>query len=376
MKIVLISGEQYPFFIETANILHKKGYELHVFCFRDLRQSNHFTKLNNDITFYRDLVSKIDIDNNISFKLKIFYYVIKLKKRLTEIKPDILHAFNLKWGGWISAMSGYHPFILSGLGSDILKEQNAEKNYVLKKLRSFTINKADFITVISKQMEKQIKEIKKEQNTIFFAPGANSEKFSIGKPKKETVKKFIKFKNIIFSPRALKPLYQTIEIVKAFAILQIKYPTALLIIGGNTKSNYARKVKKIIEEKGLKDNTFFTERATHEEWLEYYRVSDIVVSYPFNDGMPATIFEAMAIKKPLILSDVPSIKQIVSHGENAHICYLNNYKILADGFNKLCNDKDYRDHLAKEAFKTFNEKGNSLKLIDNLENAYKNLLKG
>lgn len=372
MKILLFSNERYPFFISVANALFTRGYDIHVCCFRNLYVTNNIVNLNKQITFYNDLV--IDIDNNKLKFLLIPLLIKKLKKVIKIVNPDILHVFNLKWAGWLAAAIGFSPFILTGMGSDILKEQDAEKNIFLKRLRSFTIKKADFITVVSDQMGKQIKEVNPYVQTCFFAPGANPEKFSFGKTQKLTKEKFKNFEYIVFSPRAMKPIYQTKEIVMAFAEFQNKYKNSLLIIGGKTNSCFAREVKNIIDKKGLSEYTYFTGHVTHEQWLDYYRISDAVVSYPANDGMPATIFEAMAMKRALILSDVPSIQKIVSHGQDGHLCDVKNYKSLVQGFKDVLLNYDYRNNLVENAYLTFNLKGNTLKLIGNLEDAYKEVL--
>ena len=37
----------------------------------------------------------------------------------------------------------------------------------------------------------------------------------------------------------------------------------------------------------------------------YYGISDVIISILSSDGMPATVLEAMAMKKPQILSQIP-----------------------------------------------------------------------
>ena len=375
MKILLLSGEAYPFFIETANALHKKGYDLHVLCFRDLTQANSIENLNRDILFYKNIVAKSNIDRNKLFWLNIPLLVYRIRKIIREIEPDILHAFNLKWGGWLAALSGFKPFILTGLGSDILIEQGATKNIILKYLRKYTIKRADFITVVSEQMKRQVNEIDNEKETIFFAPGADPNKYQPGNPSKEFVNKFKKQnQKVIFSPRALKPLYQIKEIVLAFEKLYKKNSDLLLIIGGNTNNEYAEQVKKMIKEKNLSGNVFFTGRVPQEKWCDYFRISDIVVSYPYNDGMPATIFESMAMKKALILSDVPSIKQIVTDKKVSLLSDKNSYHDLAKKIEYLIKNDKEREKLSQNAFRIFKKYGNSKKQLENLEKIYSKIL--
>lgn len=368
MKICLICLDRYSVFIDTANYLARDGYEVHVFCSREI------ANLKKGIHFHYGLIGKIDAEKSKFNVLTLPINAKKFRKKLEQIKPDVLHAFNLKWSGWISALCSYHPFILSGMGSDILKEQKAESNIILKYLKHYTINKADYITVVSKQMEEQVREINHNVPIDFFAPGADPEIFKAGEPQKDFVEKYdVPNNKIIFSPRGIRPVYQTKEIIKAFALLKKKFENVILISGGSEKTPYAYQTKELVKELHLEDSVYFTGRVKIEEWLEYYRLADFVVSFPYNDGMPATIFEAMTMEKPLILSNIPSTNEICRNDYDAIICDKNDIQSLANAFERLMFDESLRNNLGKNAKNTFKKKGNVRIYLRNLKNIYHEL---
>lgn len=374
MKILLISCEQYPFFVETINYLDKRGYELYVFCSKEIGSKLGISKLSKGVKFYDDFLGRIDADSNRFNILRIPFNSIRMRKIIKKIKPDLIHAFNLKWSGWISAMSGFHPFVLTGLGSDILIEQNeAAKNIVLKYLRHFTVKRADLITVVSQQMDKQIKEIKQSAVTQFFAPGSNKHIYKDA-PVNNGFSLNFENNKIIFSPRKMRPIYQIEKIVLAFHSLKKKLQSVFLILGGYEESGYSNEIKNLIEELNLKDSILLIGRVEMDEWLNYYRVSDVVVSYPSNDGMPATIFEAMSIGRPLVVSDTPSVCEIVRNKYDAIICDRTNPESLSEGLFQLLSDNLLRAEIVKNANETFQKYGDAIKHIDNLEMAYRKLV--
>lgn len=143
----------------------------------------------------------MDNEQNKTTVFKIPFIAWKFNKILKDIKPDILHAFNLKWSGWIAALSNYSLFILSGLGSDILIEQGAEKNLLLKFLRRLTLSRSSHIKYVSKHIQKQILDVNSNVPTSFFIPGAKLKKNTTSTIS-DTKQRFnIHKESIILSPR-------------------------------------------------------------------------------------------------------------------------------------------------------------------------------
>jgi glycosyltransferase involved in cell wall biosynthesis len=78
------------------------------------------------------------------------FYPIRIRRLLRKIEPDILHAhYVLGYGLW-GALSGFHPFILSVWGSDVLA---APKSSRLASLEvKFALRKVDMVTAQNEAM--------------------------------------------------------------------------------------------------------------------------------------------------------------------------------------------------------------------------------
>ena len=378
MKVVIISSDQYTFFVDTVNLLAEKGHEVHVFCSKPVGSKKGIPKLSSqNVFFYNEFIGTISADFSKKAIIRLPLTIKEFKDKLKKIKPDVLHAFNLKWSGWIAAFSGYHPFVLSGLGSDILKMQGATKNVVLKLLRNITLKKADAITVVSKQMEKEVLEVTGSPEKIsFFSHGLLVSREKNIFVRERVLNKFNLSEDdrIIFSPRYIRPIYQTRKIVKAFHYLSLQRENknVKLLIAGTRDNHpeYYDSVVHLVDELGIKRKVVFLGRLDNYEWNTVFEISDIVVSFPYNDGLPATVFEAMYFKKPLVLSRVPSLVEILEEGRHALFCDKNSVEELARKMEMLLKDNILADKLVKNAYKIFWEKGNFEKQVGNIEQLY------
>jgi L-malate glycosyltransferase len=374
MKIVIISSDQYTFFVDTANELAHRGHEIHVICSKEVGTKSGIASLNKNIIFYSSFIGLLDNEQNKWAVLKIPFTVRKLRKLLDTIQPDVLHAFNLKWSGWIGAMSYFSPFILSGLGSDILSEQGADKNIILGLLRKFTIKRVTHCTFVSTQMKKQIVEINRNLDTSIFIHSTKKKIKRIDhKSIRRTREKFsLTSGKVIFSPRYIRPIYQTIEIIKAFALVHNNIDNSTLVIAGEDADdpNYFNEVLSTIDFLGISQSIKLTGRPKANEWEDLFYIADVIVSYPFNDGMPATVFETLEKGRPLVLSDVDSLKELLIDGNNALFCNKNNYHDLAHSIIELLMNDDLRKRIGENGKKTFDEIDDFNKQIDNLEKVY------
>lgn len=64
---------------------------------------------------------------------------------------------------------------------------------------------------------------------------------------------------------------------------------------------------------------------------------------------PLKLFEYMAAGKPIISSDLPVLREIVRHGENAHLCPPDQPEAWVEAITKIANDKNYAGKIAAQA---------------------------
>ena len=161
-------------FLATADSIHSKKW------------IEYFSeKGENDVHWVSFLPSIFDKLKNVKFYLLKKYLfkplglllnILPVRKLIKKINPDILHAHYAGVNGLLAALSGFHPFILTPWGSDILI--NA-KSRIMRPLIKFVLNKADLITCDAEQMKEELINLgiiaSKIKITYF---GVDTEKFS------------------------------------------------------------------------------------------------------------------------------------------------------------------------------------------------------
>nr|HID58367.1 glycosyltransferase family 1 protein [Desulfobacterales bacterium] len=65
---------------------------------------------------------------------------------------------------------------------------------------------------------------------------------------------------------------------------------------------------------------------------------------------PLKLFEYMAAKKPIVASDVPAIREVLTHGRNALLVEPDNPRALAKGIQIVCEQPELARRLGEQAF--------------------------
>lgn len=151
----------------------------------------------------------------------------------------------------------------------------------------------------------------------------------------------------------------------------------LLIVGSqwygtNKEDKFVNKVKKLIE--GNEDKIIFTGYLDHKSLPNIYAISDlVVVPSVCNDASPLVIYEALAMKTPLIATKMGGIPYIVENEEAELI--ENNENIVANlsqSIEKILSDKMLRGKKVERGYEKFREKYTSEQYYKNFCNIIEN----
>lgn len=134
-------------------------------------------------------------------------------------------------------------------------------------------------------------------------------------------------------------------------------------------------------------NIEFTGYVTHHKVFEMIRDSDLLLA-PFQKQVyvgstsgteisrwmsPLKVFEYMSLGKPILASDLPVIREILSDGVNAILCDPDHPEEWVDALNKLQQDGDLRERLGEHARLDFEKKYTWRKRAENLINLMERL---
>lgn len=107
-------------------------------------------------------------------------------------------------------------------------------------------------------------------------------------------------------------------LIRAFARVATRSPDARLVLVGNGPERAA--LEELAAQSGIGDRTVFTGEVDHAEIIDYYLLYDVFVvprraDYASDYVTPLKPFEAMALGRPIVLSDRPVTAEIIGDGE-------------------------------------------------------------
>jgi len=336
MKVLMLSEPNSPHTIKWATSLSSRGVEILLFGLSNLQVKNYE---NTSVRVFT-LGQKIARKEGALSKISYLRALPTIRKIVKEFKPDILHAHYASSYGLLGALSGYHPLIVSVWGSDVFSFPNISPLH--RGILKHVLKKADFITSTSHIMAKETQ--KYTQKDIQVIPFGVD--LGVFRPK-EVESLFDKGDIVIGTIKALEKTYGVEYLIRAFKIIVEKYPSLplkLLIVGGGSLEGYLRKLTK---ELGIESRTIFTGRIPFDEVPKYHNMITIFVALSESESFGVAVVEAMACGKPVVVSNVGGLPEIVENNVTGFVVPPRDVKEAAKAIEKLVLDDKLRTQMGK-----------------------------
>ena len=333
MKICFLADAGSIHTQKWAKHFASRGNEVHVISFRD-----------GDIDGVKVQFIESPIAINTGPTASIFSkfgYVLwskHINKLINRINPDILHAHWATSYGFLAALSGFHPFILSTWGSDII---TLPKQYwVLNKIVEYNLKKADVITATSKMLTEATIEMIYDGTPVTTIPfGVDIELFS------PSVNKSVEGNICIGIVKALEDKYGIEYLIRAFKIVvEREYEATLLIVG---EGSLRKKLEELTESLNLSNSVKFIGRIDNNEVVDYLRMIDIFVvpSISSSESFGVAAVEASSCSIPVIASNIGGLPEVVVDGETGYLVPPRNEEAISEKIIKLIEDPELRKKL-------------------------------
>lgn len=368
MKVFILSDLSDIHTKKWVSSLAKKGVDIFLFGLNkpDL---NYYQQYENVTVYSIDIVSDLHspMTNGGWEKLKYLKVMYKLKQKIKEFQPDILHAHYATSHGLLGALTGFHPFIISVWGSDVYDFPKV--SFFHKAVLKFNLNKADKILSTSHIMAKQ---------TQFYTPkdieitpfGVDVELFQKKGAKKES-EPFV-----IGTIKALSYKYGIDTLIDAFYVVKNNYPHRKLVLNIIGKGDEKEILQKKVNEMGIEHIVNFIGEIENSKVPEYLNQMDVFVALSRLDSesFGVAVVEAMACECPVVASAVDGFKEVMVDGETGYIVPYNDPKTAAEKIQKLVDDnglKKYFGQMGRQRVcKLYDWSDN----VDTMMNIYQNIL--
>lgn len=245
---------------------------------------------------------------------------------LRRVAPDVVFAqYAHGLWAWLAPLSGL-PVAVCVMGGDVLPDEQDDPGPWLRRATRTLLRRAGLVLCSSAALAQRVRELGPQGRVEVFDWGPDEEIFHPGAPgagaeARAEARAELNLPAdlpLVFSPRAMQPLYRIEQIVEAFALANSDVPGAhLLLATFRAQPDYLDRVRRRCAELGLEDRVIFLPPQTPQGMAACYRAADVCVSFPSSDGLPQSFFEATACGAPMILSDLPNYNALIRHGEHA-----------------------------------------------------------
>jgi len=153
----------------------------------------------------------------------------------------------------------------------------------------------------------------------------------------------------LVSTRNFDALYNVASTIRAFRIVQDRWPDAsLTLVGGGPQEAELRALAAQLRLR----NVTFVGRVKPEAIAGFYADNDIYIQSPNIDNMPTSVIEAFASGLPVVSTEAGGVPAILTHGEHGLLAGLADYEALGDHVVRLLDEPDYARALARAAYAT------------------------
>jgi len=342
MKLLLLADPASSHTIKWANSLSQEGHSVFLFGLSDYNSALYDASVK-----IQTLASAGSLKQHSNGAFSKLYYLAcmsRLAKIIKEFNPDLLHAHYATSYGLIGALTGFHPYIVSVWGTDILKFPG--KSLLHRKIVEYNLGKADRVLATSKYLAEaaSLYCTKKIDVTPF---GVDTNSFI---PQK-TEGIFDKDDLVIGTVKTMEDVYGIGNLIHAFKTVKNQNPGVklkLLLVGGGSQiENY----KKLAASLGITGDVTFTSYVEHTRISEYHNMMDVEVYLSEYESFGVSVLEASACEKPVVVNEVGGLKEVVDNNLTGIFVKPGSIQNTADAITKLIRDKFLREEFGKNGRK-------------------------
>ena len=328
--------------------LNQRGYELIL-----LSTLDQYAKYTNKYFFKVNKLFLIRGSENLFFEfftiLNIFYCYLKYK-------PDLIHNFTIKptiYGGIVGRALGTKKIInhITGLGPSFFSNRKKRNliNKILYPIYKYSFNNKKTINIFHNHEDRETffqKNLTSKANSIVIeGSGVDIDHYK-SVPAKKSFNKNIQ---ILFPARLIREK-GIIELLDACNQLWKENYKFILNIAGERdfQNKTSLSAKKFNEIRNNKNINFI---GKSNNMLKVYKSIDIVVLPSWREGLSKSLLEASAMGLPIITTDVPGCKNIITNEYSGLLIPVKDQLSLKKAIKKFLEDEKLAINYGQKARK-------------------------
>lgn len=291
------------------------------------------------------------------------FFLIRLIKIIKKEKTDILHTFMFTsntWGRIAGIISRIPVIIASERCVDVWKK--FYHHWIDRILLKFTYKVVGNSNSV-KRFYQRLERIPEDKITVIYN-GVDLNEFKSLPHTKLNISKegfWIGAGGRFTEQKGLINLLKVVpEVLKHFP--QTKF---ILVGDGPLRKQF----EEFVGENRISNSVIFT--GYRKDILSIFSLCDIIVVPSLFEGMPNIVLEAMALKKPVIGTDIPEIAELIEDGKNGFLVPVkDNVKDIAEKILILLRNSEMRRNMGESGYNLIKERFSLANMVKEYENLY------
>lgn len=274
-------------------------------------------------------------------------------KIFRDFKPQIIHVHRVFPHGYAVSLLKKNlnqniKTVLTIHGSDI--NVTPFKNSLIRNRIKSSLNDHDAVIAVSQSLSNIAVSISGRSQIRVIPNGVDIKKFTLSDEDKNWVKEKkneFKGKKVILFVGSIRKEKGIIELLKAFTEINLYRKDLILLLVG-----------KVMIERDYLD--YFIKQGEikvigpvkHAEVKLWMNLCDVFVLPSYSEGLPVSMLEAMSCSRPVVVSDVGGVGEVIRDRENGLLVKPGDVKSLIEAMEFLLSNPDKAKILGEEGKKT------------------------
>jgi glycosyltransferase involved in cell wall biosynthesis len=332
-RVLIIANRQSPLIQERGMVGSKGGYEIFWYSFQ-----------REEMKGLRSFL--ISAPNHFG-RVSIFCSPFLLRSFIQRIQPGLIHVHYAYQGLDTLLLARFRPLMVTVMGGDILPDQGfyGYRKWMVKRM----LDASDIITSKSRFLDAALNRIGNYGDKIRRVTwGVDTKTFRPGLEVNHLRQKWgIDPEDLVFfCPRICQPFYNKHVTIESFAGYLRKSgsnPKAKLLVAELfAEDAYRRRLRVLVEELKLSEYVRFVGEVPHSEMAAYYNLADIMVATPGSDGLPQSLYEAMACGTYPILGNLSQYQEWIEDGTNGRMVEVGSVSALSEAMGWAAGHPEHR----------------------------------
>jgi len=299
----------------------------------------------------------------------------KVKRLLSDLRPDLLNTHFLTGYGYWGHFSGFHPNVLTVWGDDVYvtPRENALKGWLARR----ALRSCDAVTGDSRDILAGCAELGAEPAKCYrILWGVDFGRFKPGDASGWRAEHGFEPGDIVFfSPRSYtQPYYNIDTVIAAAARVAEREPRARFLFSGYEGD--PGPFREAASRAGILPVTRMVGRLPHDEFALALQAADVFISVPSVDATAVSLLEAMACGRAVIVSGLASALEWIQDQRSGLVVEPRDIEGLAAAMLRLAADPMLRDKLGRAALDTARLEAGFEMNMNNVDGIFRHLVNG